>query len=321
MCGMMLIDMHGVTYANNLLKNPATKRLSGKRFPEKLFRPRDIVLLCTQCGVISIHHFIRRTVGNLQKRRTWTLTAGTKAFLFLFAFPVKEGLQDPDDFSFTLCRSKQAPQNMEAWKMWNGAFRNADKRPLQTNFHIKGSIHVLWCGRQGNSVVWELGDIVSHVFIVPMFNHKHCHISLRLVPSNSVTLFAFQDLLRKLQTFRCDNWNTPTKTEQMLTWSKEQLIREVVAQSLPKRRTSLLSTAPEMPDISLMGVRRSLRTGHGGKSKVPMSIERASLLLGAPQNELSPDKVSLVWAHFRSSFVLADFYPGGNLNCPEPELL
>ena len=30
MCGMMLIDMHGVTYANNLLKNPATKRLSGK---------------------------------------------------------------------------------------------------------------------------------------------------------------------------------------------------------------------------------------------------------------------------------------------------
>ena len=29
MCGMMLIDMHGVTYANNLLKNPATKRLSG----------------------------------------------------------------------------------------------------------------------------------------------------------------------------------------------------------------------------------------------------------------------------------------------------
>ena len=31
MCEMMLIDMHGVTYANNLLKNPATKRLSGKR--------------------------------------------------------------------------------------------------------------------------------------------------------------------------------------------------------------------------------------------------------------------------------------------------
>ena len=30
MCGMMLIDMHGVRYANNLLKNPATKRLSGK---------------------------------------------------------------------------------------------------------------------------------------------------------------------------------------------------------------------------------------------------------------------------------------------------
>ena len=30
MYGMMLIDMHGVTYANNLLKNPAMKRLSGK---------------------------------------------------------------------------------------------------------------------------------------------------------------------------------------------------------------------------------------------------------------------------------------------------
>ena len=30
MCGMMLIDMPGVTYANNLLKNPATKRLLGK---------------------------------------------------------------------------------------------------------------------------------------------------------------------------------------------------------------------------------------------------------------------------------------------------
>ena len=29
MCGMMLIDMHGVRYAKNLLKNPATKRLSG----------------------------------------------------------------------------------------------------------------------------------------------------------------------------------------------------------------------------------------------------------------------------------------------------
>ena len=38
MCGMMLIDMHGVRYANNLLKNPATKHLSGKnkgRFPYK----------------------------------------------------------------------------------------------------------------------------------------------------------------------------------------------------------------------------------------------------------------------------------------------
>ena len=30
-CGMMLIDMHGVRYANNRRKNPATKRLSGKR--------------------------------------------------------------------------------------------------------------------------------------------------------------------------------------------------------------------------------------------------------------------------------------------------
>ena len=30
MCGMMCIDMHGLRYANNLLKNPATKRHSGK---------------------------------------------------------------------------------------------------------------------------------------------------------------------------------------------------------------------------------------------------------------------------------------------------
>ena len=28
-CWMMLTDMHGVGYANNLLKIPATKRLSG----------------------------------------------------------------------------------------------------------------------------------------------------------------------------------------------------------------------------------------------------------------------------------------------------
>ena len=35
MCGMMLIDMHGVRYANNLLKNPATKRLSGKKIFQK----------------------------------------------------------------------------------------------------------------------------------------------------------------------------------------------------------------------------------------------------------------------------------------------
>ena len=50
MYGMMLIDMHGVTYANNLLKNPATKRLSGntckimqKRHPIPLFlRHNDV---------------------------------------------------------------------------------------------------------------------------------------------------------------------------------------------------------------------------------------------------------------------------------------
>ena len=29
MCGMMLIGLHGMTYAHNLQKNPATKRLSG----------------------------------------------------------------------------------------------------------------------------------------------------------------------------------------------------------------------------------------------------------------------------------------------------
>ena len=37
MCGMMLIDMHGVRYANNLLKNPATKRLSGKTTHTHIF--------------------------------------------------------------------------------------------------------------------------------------------------------------------------------------------------------------------------------------------------------------------------------------------
>ena len=33
MCGVRYVwDMCGVRYANNLLKNPATKRLSGKKF-------------------------------------------------------------------------------------------------------------------------------------------------------------------------------------------------------------------------------------------------------------------------------------------------
>ena len=35
MCGRMLIDMYGVRYANNLLKNPTTKRLSGKNQDEE----------------------------------------------------------------------------------------------------------------------------------------------------------------------------------------------------------------------------------------------------------------------------------------------
>ena len=41
MRGMMLIDLHGVRYANNLLKNPATKRLSGKNiFPSIPKKPK-----------------------------------------------------------------------------------------------------------------------------------------------------------------------------------------------------------------------------------------------------------------------------------------
>ena len=39
-CGMMLIDMHGVRYANNLLKNPAMTRLSGKN--EVYFSPQKL---------------------------------------------------------------------------------------------------------------------------------------------------------------------------------------------------------------------------------------------------------------------------------------
>ena len=43
MCGVRYVwDMCGVRYANNLLKNPATKRLSGKkktRFGSNFFRP------------------------------------------------------------------------------------------------------------------------------------------------------------------------------------------------------------------------------------------------------------------------------------------
>ena len=40
MCGVRYVwDMCGVRYANNLLKNPATKRLSGKNLPSSCWRP------------------------------------------------------------------------------------------------------------------------------------------------------------------------------------------------------------------------------------------------------------------------------------------
>ena len=42
MCGVRYVwDMCGVRYANNLLKNPATKRLSGKKY---LKHPPDIYI-------------------------------------------------------------------------------------------------------------------------------------------------------------------------------------------------------------------------------------------------------------------------------------
>ena len=51
MRGMMFIDMHGVRYANNLLKNPATKRLSGKRIvkshkPASTQKKQNLIHLC-----------------------------------------------------------------------------------------------------------------------------------------------------------------------------------------------------------------------------------------------------------------------------------
>ena len=40
-CAGYVWDMCGVRYANNLLKNPATKRLSGKKSPKKI-RPSQL---------------------------------------------------------------------------------------------------------------------------------------------------------------------------------------------------------------------------------------------------------------------------------------
>ncbi len=49
----MLIDMHGVTYANNLLKSPAAKRHSGKK--THLNKPIVLVSMCRLCCGIWFH--------------------------------------------------------------------------------------------------------------------------------------------------------------------------------------------------------------------------------------------------------------------------
>ena len=60
MCGMMLIDMHGVTYANNLLKNPATKRLSGKNDSK-----RSSLLSCCILEESKVRNDMKRLLNKL----------------------------------------------------------------------------------------------------------------------------------------------------------------------------------------------------------------------------------------------------------------
>ena len=54
MCGVRYVwDMCGVRYANNLLKNPATKRLSGKNKTKKTSPPNYARWSCKGTGLTS----------------------------------------------------------------------------------------------------------------------------------------------------------------------------------------------------------------------------------------------------------------------------
>ena len=69
---------------------------------------------------------------------------------------------------------------------------------------------------------------------------------------------------------------------------QEQLVRDVVAQNLPKRRGSMLGPMPETPDISTTQARRNEASRTRVKTKEPLNLARASLLFaqsGNPESE------------------------------------
>ena len=67
MCGIVCIDMHGVTYANNLLKNPATKRLAGKKQ----------LISKSQCDAWNCTH---RSVGPIGKIESLKISTAPRPF-------------------------------------------------------------------------------------------------------------------------------------------------------------------------------------------------------------------------------------------------
>ena len=68
--------------------------------------------------------------------------------------------------------------------------------------------------------------------------------------------------------------------------SKEELIRDVVAQNLPNRRGSLLGPMPEMmPELSITQARRSDASRTRQKQKEPLNFARASLLFAQSGTE------------------------------------
>lgn len=71
--------------------------------------------------------------------------------------------------------------------------------------------------------------------------------------------------------------------------SKEELIRDVVAQNLPNRRGSLLGPMPEMmPELSITQARRSDASRTRQKQKEPLNFARASLLFAQSNAESEP---------------------------------